>query len=154
MWAQIEMWTHIECWMLQISTCPNVPMFQCSNVQMFKCSNVQMLKYSNFQMFKCSNVQIFTHSNVPMFQCSNVQIFKCWNVQIFKILNVKCQISISNVNRVKFLSELRSFFYISSSRRDQWWDFKQLKYKINYFKRTYCLFRGEGKGLLDNAHLR
>ena len=32
------MWTHIECWMLQISTCPNVPMFKCSNVQMFKCS--------------------------------------------------------------------------------------------------------------------
>jgi hypothetical protein len=24
--------------MLQISTCPNVPMFKCSNVQMFKCS--------------------------------------------------------------------------------------------------------------------
>ena len=41
-----------------------------------------------------------------MFKCSNVQMFKCSNVQIFKCLNVKFQIS--NVNKVRILSELTS----------------------------------------------
>ena len=60
---------------------------------MFKCSNAQMLKCSYFQMFKCSNDQM---------SCSDFQMFKC---------------QISNVNKVKLLSERTSgsppviFFY-------------------------------------------
>ena len=56
-------------------------------------------------MLQCSNFQMFKRLSVPMFQCSNVQIFKCSNVK-FQMSIVKYQMS--NVNKVKFLSELTS----------------------------------------------
>ena len=56
-------------------------------------------------MLQCSNFQMFKHLSVPMFQCSNVQIFKCSNVK-FQMSIVKYQMS--NVNKVKFLSERTS----------------------------------------------
>ena len=59
-------------------------MFKCSNVQMFNCSNVQRIKGSKVQKFKFSNVQMF----------------KC------QMSNIKYQMS--NVNKVKLLSERTS----------------------------------------------
>ena len=72
-------------------------MFKCSNGQMFKWSNVPMFKYSKVQIFKYLIIQIFKYSNVQMFKCSNV---KC------QMSKVKSQIS--NVNKVRILSELTS----------------------------------------------
>ena len=92
MWAQIEMCTHIECWMLQISTCPNVPMFKCSNVWMFKCSNglYSLYRLRNVTAYIC--VHIFKcDRNVNMWTCEHVNI--CEHVQnvIYHISYIICQ---------------------------------------------------------------